>query len=194
MSAPCARRLDARARARYAPMRADDLAAVAVRAAAERVPNLDPNADRGCHSRLRLPRGRAGHEPGAHRHGAGGPAGRRRAARPSTASAPAACRPSTWRRRASCSARAMSSSPAASRHVARADGRLQSQLQPEADQQPARASRSAACRARRRPSSSQSYIPMGMTAENLAREYNISREDQDALRAAQPPARHRRDR
>ncbi len=27
----------------------------------------------------------------------------------------------------------------------------------------------------------QSYIPMGMTAENLAREYNISREDQDAF-------------
>ena len=40
----------------------------------------------------------------------------------------------------------------------------------------------------------QSYIPMGLTAENLAKKYGISREEQDRFALAQPPARHRRHR
>ena len=186
MSAPCARRLAARARARYASFVADDLAAVALRGAAERVPNLDTSLLEDVILGCAFPEGEQGMN----------------LARIATALAglPIDAGGTTVNRFCASSLQAVNMA-AQSIMLGQGDliiaggvesmsrvpmGGFNPSFNPKLINNPVGIE---LCGMPGKLSNefNQSYIPMGMTAENLAKQYNISREEQDkfALRSHQ---------
>ena len=161
-------------------MRADDLAAVAVRAAAERVPNLDPKLIEDVIIGCAFPEGEQGMNlarivtalaglPVT----AGGDDGQ-----PLLRQQPAGLqhgRAEHHARHGRClrhrRRRGMSRVPM---------GGFNPSFNPKLTNNP-EGIEICGLPGKRTTEFEQSYIPMGLTAENLAREYNISREDQDAF-------------
>ncbi len=147
-------------------VRADDLAAIPLRALIERNPQLDQKSIgdvmMGCgygegeqgYNVGRIATLLAGHRPPRARHA------------PSTVSARPRCRPRGWRSTRSRPARATPTSPPVSR-PSRAPGAVGA------------GSSSTIWSTAHAGSAYDVYIPMGMTAENVADRCNVSREAQD---------------
>ena len=146
-------------------VRADDLAAIPLRALIERNPELDPSSIVDIMMGCGFCEGEQGYNVGR----VAGPAGGHRPPRagdaPSTASARPRCRPRGWPSTRSRPARATPTSPPASRR-----SRARAAAQPFEFNHAVDGSEGAAYDV---------YIPMGMTAENVAERCNVSRESQD---------------
>ena len=146
-------------------VRADDLAAVPLKALVERNPDVDFSRDRRRHDGRRLRRRRAGLQRRPQRRAAGRASTITSPASPSTASAPRRCRRCAWPSTRSRPARATSTSPPASRPSRAPRTRGNFEFHPQLDGSEG--------------SAYNVYIPMGLTAENVAERCNVTREQQD---------------